>query len=470
MKGSGDAIASAVVEVRNPLPGRVLARGVGEARGYFGSGPQWVAWIGRAASIEVGGEALPSGGVDRFERVRRAADAILGGSSSSGEAADGMGSPRFYGGFSFWPGGPSGNSREVWNGFHAASFILPAVEVRVEEGRATLRVNRRVSGEDDFTAARQEARARALRLREELSWMGGAPAAGADQQPRSTTAGSVAGDVLRRETSEAEWMESVRSALARISEDRFTKAVLARTLDITAPAAIEPADILLRFRDSEPRSHVFLFQPGADTAFLGASPEVLSEVAGRTFCATAVAGSAPRGDDPALDDRLGQELRASAKEQAEQRIVHQEMARELDALADRIRVDAEPRLLKLSRIQHLESSLHARLAADTDILQVLAALHPTPAVSGHPRGPALAFLRREEPFERGWYGAPVGWFDGAGDGIFVPGLRSLVGGGRAWRLFAGAGIVEGSDPEREWRETRMKFGPALRALGLSGDG
>jgi hypothetical protein len=102
--------------------------------------------------------------------------------------------------------------------------------------------------------------------------------------------------------------------------------------------------------------------------------------------------------------------------------------------------------------------------------QLVEALHPTPAVCGLPGDEALAFLREEEPFERGWYAGPVGWFDARGDGVFAPALRTAVAHGRSWRLFAGAGIVEGSRPDAEWEETRIKLEPVLRALEVVAEG
>jgi menaquinone-specific isochorismate synthase len=102
------------------------------------------------------------------------------------------------------------------------------------------------------------------------------------------------------------------------------------------------------------------------------------------------------------------------------------------------------------------------------VLELLQALHPTPAVCGYPRDEALEFLRGEEPFDRGWYAGPVGFFDEEGNGAFAPALRSAVAHGRTWRLFAGAGIVAGSRPELEWAETGIKFEPVLRALEASG--
>ena len=95
-------------------------------------------------------------------------------------------------------------------------------------------------------------------------------------------------------------------------------------------------------------------------------------------------------------------------------------------------------------------------------------LHPTAAVCGLPRDAATTFLEREEPFERGWYAGPVGWFDAEGNGVFAPALRTGVSVGRGWRLFAGAGIVEGSVPALEWEETGIKFEPMLDALRGAG--
>ena len=141
-----------------------------------------------------------------------------------------------------------------------------------------------------------------------------------------------------------------------------------------------------------------------------------------------------------------------------------DMVRRLGPLSESVEAEAEPHVLTLSTIQHLETIIEAQLRSGENVLSVLEALHPTPAVCGLPRDLALDFLKKEERFHRGWYSGPVGWFDGAGNGVFVPALRSAVGSGAEWRLFAGAGIVAGSDPGREWDETGIKFQPVLRAL------
>ena len=130
--------------------------------------------------------------------------------------------------------------------------------------------------------------------------------------------------------------------------------------------------------------------------------------------------------------------------------------------------DVEPHVLALARIQHLETKIAADVPAGVTLLDILASLHPTPAVCGIPRNVALSILTEGEVFDRGWYAGPVGWLASDGKGIFVPALRSAVCEGRRWRLYAGAGIVPGSDPALEWEETELKFHPVLRAMARAG--
>jgi isochorismate synthase EntC len=119
----------------------------------------------------------------------------------------------------------------------------------------------------------------------------------------------------------------------------------------------------------------------------------------------------------------------------------------------------------LGNVQHLETPIHGRLAPSWGVLDVAAALHPTPALGGWPKEAAQAYLAEAEPFNRGWYAAPVGWFDPWGNGLFAVAIRSGLLQGSQASLFAGAGIVEGSDPLQEWQETGLKFRPMLEAIG-----
>jgi isochorismate synthase EntC len=237
------------------------------------------------------------------------------------------------------------------------------------------------------------------------------------------------------------WEDAVDQALAAIDEKRFSKVVLARTLDVTTAGAIDPVDAVSHLWRENPGTHVFLFEPRPGRPFLGAAPETVATLRKGVFHATAVAGSTARGESEAAQRLLAQQLLASRKDREEHRIAREDMVARLRPLAEQVRADEEPHVLTLARIQHLEADIRARVQGHS-VLELLEALHPTPAVCGYPR---------EE-----------------GNGVFAPALRSAVAHGRTWRLFAGAGIVAGSKPEAEWQETRIKFEPVMRALEASG--
>ncbi len=244
--------------------------------------------------------------------------------------------------------------------------------------------------------------------------------------------------------------------------------MLARTLDVRFEEALDPAGVVERLWEVNRGSHVFLFEPVPGSAIVGAAPETVATLRDGVFHATAVAGSIRRGETPRAQAELAAKLLASDKDRAEQRIALDDMVARLETVTHQIRTDPQPHVLTLARIQHLETEIRASVPAGVDVLGLLRLLHPTPATCGLPRDAAMAFLGEEEPFERGWYAGPVGWFDAEGNGVFAPALRTGVATGSGWRLFAGAGIVEGSVPAMEWEETGIKFQPMLEALRGAG--
>jgi menaquinone-specific isochorismate synthase len=361
---------------------------------------------------------------------------------------------RFFGGFSFRadhrPGGP-------WSAFPSGLFHLPEFELEREgAGDLELRGRAIVDEARDPEEVRQELEQRLIDLRGELAFR-----SPETQRPRVVRANRVA-------TDRTSWEGAVVEVLAAIRLGRVSKVVLARTLDVTPEDPVDPVDVVLRLWDANRGTHVFLFEPEAGSALIGAAPETVATLRNGTFQATAVAGSIRRGDDPDEQAALAATLLASHKDREEQRIALDDMVERLTDVATQIRMDAEPHVLALTRIQHLETVIRARVNNGRDVLDLVRLLHPTPAVCGLPRDAALELLAREEPFDRGWYAGPVGWFDGEGNGIFAPALRMAVLHGGTWRLFAGAGIVEESMPALEWEETGMKFEPVLRALAAAG--
>jgi menaquinone-specific isochorismate synthase len=372
-----------------------------------------------------------------------------------------IGRLRWYGGFAF---ASDHRATEYWSAHPAALFILPRMElVGDADGTGRLRIRAPVEeGEDPD-------RVRAALLRELESVRRGLREDDAPPPDRARTG------TTRFEMDRAVWDAAVREGLERIEAGRFSKVVLARTLDVTSAAPLDPVEVVRRLWEENKGTHVFLFEPAEGSALVGAAPETISTLRRGVFHCTAVAGSTRRGDDPDESDRLARELLSSEKDRAEQSMVVDDVVERLAPLSEGIRVQEEPHVLALTRIQHLETEIRARTAPGRHVLEFVEALHPTPAVCGLPRDEALAFLEEEEPFHRGWYAGPVGWFDRDGDGVFAPALRTAVSRENRWRLFAGAGIVKGSTSDAEWDETLIKFEPVVRALesvahGSSGSG
>jgi menaquinone-specific isochorismate synthase len=206
----------------------------------------------------------------------------------------------------------------------------------------------------------------------------------------------------------------------------------------------------------------FAIQRG-QAVFVGASPERLVLRHGRAVETDALAGTARRGADEAAIQRA---LMDSPKERREHRLVVEAIARVLGQRCSTIDVPDEPRIRTLRNVHHLWTPIRGALREPLHVLSLVEALHPTPAVCGTPRDTAFAWIAAHEPVGRGWYTGAVGWFDAAGDGEFAVAIRAGVLGAREAWLYAGAGIVEGSDPRSEFAETRAKQAPMLSALGL----
>jgi len=451
VQGSARPLTRVVVPAPGVTPEAFLAS-VPAPRGFWSRQGEWSAWSGSVREIRVDA----TGPADRYGAVRRQLSARSG-------AAAGTGASRWFGGMAFHPGH---RPRGAWREFPAARFDLPAAELRGGEGDAPRLA---VTVEGEGRAARDRAFAEAERILELASTAseGGAPdVAGGATDPGRGARGEPGPP--REIVTRAAWRSAVEAALAAIAAGRFRKAVLARTVEIDLARPPRAEALLARLRTRDDGSFPFLFEPRPGVLFLGVSPELVAARTAGRFQAMAVAGTAPRSEDPAADDRLGRALLESAKDRSEHEISLRDMRERLAALGEEPAVDEAPHLLRLRGIQHLRTDLSVRAGPGRDVLDLLEAMHPTAAVSGYPREPAAAFLRATEGFDRGWYAGPVGWLDDAGDGVFAPALRCAVVRAATARLFAGAGIVEGSDPGREWDETSLKLRPALEILAPGG--
>jgi menaquinone-specific isochorismate synthase len=259
------------------------------------------------------------------------------------------------------------------------------------------------------------------------------------------------------------YQESVKRALQSIAQGQLDKVVLAEALDVVADRPFDRIAALHNLRHQHPSCYIFSASSGADETFIGASPERLAAVQAGQLQTEALAGSAPRGRTDAEDLQFAQALLTSEKEAHEHQLVIDFIQQRLDGLG--ISSTIEPaRLLQLANIQHRHTPIGANLPTNVHILDVIGTLHPTPAMAGLPREIACQHIQHYEACDRGWYAAPIGWVDTAGNGEFAVGIRSALLQGNRARLFAGAGIVAGSDPEREYQEVQLKLNALLTAL------
>lgn len=259
----------------------------------------------------------------------------------------------------------------------------------------------------------------------------------------------------------------VARATAHIREGLLEKVVVARSAALDAPPgqAFDVAATLESLLARHASSMVFAVGDG-ERCFLGATPETLVSVRGGQLETHAVAGTAARAADSDEDAALGRALLASAKDRAEQEVVARAIAGRLAPYVEGLEV-GRVQLLRLPGVQHLVSPVRARLREGISALELARALHPTPAVGGYPADVAEAWLTAHEPLDRGLYAGPVGFVDHAGDGVFAVAIRSALVTPERAVAFAGAGVVDGSVPENEWRETELKLATIRSAIHLS---
>ncbi|MFJ4167963.1 isochorismate synthase MenF [Paenarthrobacter sp. NPDC089714] len=278
------------------------------------------------------------------------------------------------------------------------------------------------------------------------------------------------GSLGRGSLTEAAWMEAVTNGVEEIRAGKLEKLVLARDVVATLPSGVNAAEVLrqlaARYREC--------WTYGVD-GLVGATPEMLIQVEGRTAQARVLAGTLDRRDAEGIDgspmEYAERVLAGSEKQRHEHEIAIDSLTRQLAPFSEAMNSHSEPFILELPNVWHLASDVKAELA---DIeghvptcLALINALHPTAAVCGTPTLVAGALIRKLEHLDRGPYAGPVGWLDAAGNGEWGIALRgAVIEDANTVRLYAGCGIVEGSQPEAELAETWAKFRPMLEALGI----
>lgn len=259
------------------------------------------------------------------------------------------------------------------------------------------------------------------------------------------------------------WVALVEEALEQIAQGDLQKVVLSRRLDVIGRRVFDVHRLVGALSRLFPSCHVVNLRRNG-SSFVAATPERLLTQKGRAIEVDAIAGTTARASDLAEDMALADALRRSDKNLREHRFVIDAISDALQPSCGALDVPDQPQLMRLSNAQHLWSPVRAQAEETVDLFDLAAQLHPTPATNGHPRHAASAWLQRVEPFQRGWYTGAAGLVapDLSGE-LWVLLRCARVCGDRA-ELYAGAGLVAGSDPHTEWDETEAKLNAMLTAL------
>ncbi|HSD24370.1 MAG TPA: isochorismate synthase [Solirubrobacterales bacterium] len=349
-------------------------------------------------------------------------------------------------GFAF---SPRGGSDPLWSSLPPALAVLPEIALaRGPEGAfLTASIFLEPGSKPDDLLRRAAGRIGSLRA---------AALTPADPHPSAATR------IFGRYSPER-YEKIVAAAVERIRSTSIDKVVLARELTVEAPSAHDPGALFGALRDLFPSCFCFCFGTGQAT-FLGASPELLVRRSGPVAATVALAGTTTRSADPAVDDHLGEAMLRSPKVREEHGIVVRRIERSLRPHAVWVHAESQPFVVKVGNLQHLATPIRAQLAESNSAVELAGFLHPTPAIGGEPKQPALQLIQELEGIDRGWYTGPVGWMDTAEDGEFCVGLRSALVRDREAHLFAGCGIVADSDPSAELQESELKFEALLPLL------
>ena len=354
--------------------------------------------------------------------------------------------PRYYGGLAF-DSQASLASAPHWQEFGHCRFILPRIELIRQGNQTELVCNLWLEAEPQLRQIELSAARDALLA----------------IAPEATLAPLPAVAFTRQDSPEpALWSQLVQQLTESQHLAQLPKVVLARESQLAIQQQPNPWDLLAALQPLTPACFHFAFQFSAQSCFLASSPERLYRRHGQELESEALAGTIIRTGDAAEDEALGLQLLADNKNRLENRLVHADILTRLEGLAEQANLSAA-RVLRLRRLQHLRRDITARLKPGVSDAQLLTALHPTPAVGGTPRRKALAYLRKHEPFSRGWYAGACGLIS---DDVaeFAVAIRCMLLTGDTLRLYAGAGIVAGSEPAAEWQELDDKLANLLGLL------
>jgi menaquinone-specific isochorismate synthase len=387
-------------------------------------------------------------GAERFASVKAFTEEILENTIAVGDLNEAFTGPHFFTAFTF------DDSVSQDAAFPAATVFLPRWQVSRSKGKYGAVANLKVEADSDIDRM-------VMRV-----WGAYRKFGAFDYLPESDRAERTPAPKLesRRELAPGVYPVAVTRALAAIEQGTYEKIVLARGIELLADRSWQPLDTLNRLRERFAGCFTFSFAGGHARSFIGATPERLLQIRNGHLLTEAIAGSAPRGQTAGEDAKYARALLESDKDLHEHICVRDSILRRLEQVGVEGHADSQPQLLLLANVQHLRTRISAELGESVHLLDILSQMHPTPAVGGSPRAQAVPCIENLEQIERGLYAGVVGWFNHLNEGEMVVGIRSALIEGKLARLYAGAGIVEGSDLDKEMRETEMKLSALLDVL------
>ncbi|MDG1701885.1 MAG: isochorismate synthase [Opitutae bacterium] len=390
-------------------------------------------------------------GKGRFQAVKDFSDSCLKRISHfPNDSADGFYGPHFFNAFTF-----EDDLNEEEN-FHPATIFLPRWHVFSNSGKYGLVLNVEVSENSNTDALFDAIEKEYINFLFFNYEEGRQNIADFNEQKEV--------EVTRDVISVSPFEEAVIGALSEIKNQHYQKIVLAQKLVLKNESGLQGIQFLDRLRERFSACYIFSFSDGNNRSFIGASPEILLQVKNGILMTEAIAGSSSRGKKAIEDARLGSNLLTSDKNLREHNLVKESILRRLNILGIDGEADENPRLLALANVQHLQTKISAPMAQAVHFLDVVSELHPTPAVGGQPREQAVPRINKLESFERGLYAGLIGWFNGQNEGKMIVGIRSAEFDAKAIKIYAGAGIVSGSQVEIEKEEILLKQAAMLSLL------
>ena len=404
-------------------------------------------------SMAAGGELerLQADGEHRFREASTNGKELLSRVFHYSEVDHSKTCIHLLGGFSF----SEGSKSELWKAFGTSSFTLPKWHV-LRDGQLSL-----ATATVDISSLQT--------VDQILSALSGQLDAitftrGNGEFVSHSQENPVFQEMNSDESSKNKWLNKIETAVDLIKNGTFKKIVLARKLRIKASHEISDTCLLNKLREQYPDCHSFLIGFEESSSFIGATPERLATFKRNHIFTEGLAGSISRGKTASEDAFLEHSLLNSKKDLNEHAFVVDAIEATLTPFSENIDHPNSPDVKKLSNVQHLYTPMTAHISENTSRTEVLKSLHPTPAVGGFPRDKAVPFIDKLEDFDRGWYAAPIGWINASGEGEFAVAIRSGLIQKKEAHFFAGCGIVEHSNPLKEWEETKLKFIPMLSAL------